>query len=328
MILPKAKQKSYGVIHTENYFSFTGFCKKVNSDEIQKVDIYLDDVLIDTILADKKLQKIEDIYDIEGFGFTYNLPEKYIGEKLIIYFKNHQTKENLQNSPYTLINKNNENFNEARFLYSLSQPIYEEKIKNIYCPNSIGFLATDINLNDQCFMNFIHNLKTRFPSVKLVGLSYKSVNSINNDIHIEPITNLIDLVSKCSIFISNRYENYDQKILLIEKILAKSDFVNTVIFDQRLITMNLESFDNLIKSAHYNPICDDYLELGLTQNYNRSAIETIYKDILCKKENSLNFKEIYVSQYYEDLIEGILNSEDIRTIFNKIWKLYVKNIFN
>ena len=105
----------------------------------------------------KKLQKIEDIYDIEGFGFTYNLPEKYIGEKLVIYFKNHQTKEDLQNSPYTLINKNNENFNEARFLYSLSQPIYEEKIKNIYCPNSIGFLATDINLNDQCFMNFIHN---------------------------------------------------------------------------------------------------------------------------------------------------------------------------
>ena len=42
MILPKANQKSYGVVHTENYFSFTGFCKKVNSDEIQKVDIYLD----------------------------------------------------------------------------------------------------------------------------------------------------------------------------------------------------------------------------------------------------------------------------------------------
>ena len=53
MILPKANQKSYGVVHTENYFSFTGFCKKVNSDEIQTVDIYLDDVLIDiTVLND------------------------------------------------------------------------------------------------------------------------------------------------------------------------------------------------------------------------------------------------------------------------------------
>jgi hypothetical protein len=110
MILPKNNQKSYGVLHTENYFSFIGFCKKVNSDEIQSVDIYLDDKLIDTILADKKLQKIEDIYDIEGFGFTYNLEEKYIGRKHKVSFKNTETKEELQNSPYTLINNSHERF--------------------------------------------------------------------------------------------------------------------------------------------------------------------------------------------------------------------------
>ena len=53
MIVPSKNQKTYGVLHTENYFSFLGFCKKVNSDEIQKVDIYLDDVLIDiTVLND------------------------------------------------------------------------------------------------------------------------------------------------------------------------------------------------------------------------------------------------------------------------------------
>lgn len=326
MIVPSKNQKTYGVLHTENYFSFLGFCKKVNSDEIQKVDVYLDDVLIDTIIADKHLQKIEDIYELDGFGFSYDLPEEYIGQKSLISFKNHETQENLQNSPYVLIHKDNNKFNEAKFLYSLAQPIYEEKIRNIYCPNSIGFLATDINLNDQSFMNFIYNLKTRFPSVKFVGLTYKSVDEMHNNIHLEPIASLIDLVSKCSIFISNRYQNYDKKILLIEKTLAKSDFVNTIVFDERLSTMNLESFDNLIKSAHYDPICDDYLELGLTQNHNRSAIKTIYKEIL--HIDTLNFKEIYIPQYYGDIIEGILSSEGIRLVFNKFWKLYVKNIFN
>ena len=328
MIVPSKNQKTYGVLHTENYFSFLGFCKKVNSDEIQKVDIYLDDVLIDTIIADKHLQKIEDIYELDGFGFNYDLPEEYVGQKSFISFKNHESQENLQNSPYVLIDKDNNKFNEAKFLYSLSQPSYEEKIKNIYCPNSIGFLATDINLNDQCFMNFIYNLKARFPSAEFVGLTYKSTVEIDNinNIKIEPITSLIDLVTKCSIFISNRYQNYDNKTLLIEKVLAKSDFVNTIVFDERLSIMNLESFDNLIKSAPYDPICDDYLELGLSQNYNRSTIKTIYKEIL--HIDTLNFKEIYIPQYYGDIIEGILNSKDVRLIFNKIWKLYVKNIFN
>ena len=67
MLVPKSNQKTYGVLHPKNYFSFIGFCKKVNSEEIQKVDIYLDDKLIDTISADKKLQKIEDIYDPMSF---------------------------------------------------------------------------------------------------------------------------------------------------------------------------------------------------------------------------------------------------------------------
>ena len=158
MILPKANQKSYGVVHTENYFSFTGFCKKVNSDEIQKVDIYLDNILIDTIFADKKLQKIEDIYDIEGFGFTYNLPEKYIGEKLVIYFKNHQTKEDLQNSPYGLIRENHPKFNEALFLNSLEQDSNKEEIREMYSANSIGFLATEENLNDTSFIEYIKEM--------------------------------------------------------------------------------------------------------------------------------------------------------------------------
>ena len=326
MLVPKSKQKIYGVLHTENYFSFVGFCKKVESEEIQKIDIYLNDELIDTIQANKSIQKIDDIYDIEGFGFTYDLEERYIGQKGIVSFKNHSTQKNLQNSPYELIDKTSRNFNEANFLHSLSQPNNEEKIKNVFSPNTIGFLATDINLKDSCFMNFIHDLRIRFPSVKFVGLRYGHSIIVDSGIHIEYINNLTELVSKCSIFVSNRYPNYNHKVLELEKNFVKSDFVNIIIFDERLFKMNLESFDNLIKVSSYDPICDDYLELGLTQNHNRSAIKTIYKEIL--HTNTLNFKEIYLPQYYGDLIEGMLNSKDIKLIFNKIWKLYVKNVFN
>ena len=57
MTRPIQLDKTYGVLHTENYFSFLGFAKKVGSDEIQKIDIFLDDKLIDIILANDAILK-------------------------------------------------------------------------------------------------------------------------------------------------------------------------------------------------------------------------------------------------------------------------------
>ena len=147
MTRPIQPNKTYGVLHTENCFSFLGFAKKVGSDETQKIDVFLDDKLIDTIEANEFIQKIDDMYDVESKAFTYNLQIKYIGQKSTISFKIHDSQEDLLNSPYTLIDKNHEDFNEAKFLHSLSEPISEE-MKNMYKPNSIGFLATKDNLED------------------------------------------------------------------------------------------------------------------------------------------------------------------------------------
>ena len=130
MTRPIQTGKTYGVLHTESFFSFLGFAKKVGSDETQKIDVFLDDKLIDTIEANEFIQKIDDMYDVESKAFTYNLPTQYIGTKAIISFKNHDSGEELINSPYTLIDKNHEKFNEAKFLHSLSEPLSEE-LKNM-----------------------------------------------------------------------------------------------------------------------------------------------------------------------------------------------------
>ena len=161
MTRPMQLDKTYGVLHTENYFSFLGFAKKVGSDEIQKIDVFLDDKLIDTIEANEFIQKIDDMYDVESKAFTYNLPTQYIGKKAIISFKNHDSGEELLNTPYTLIDKNHEKFNEAKFLQSLNEPLSDE-LKNMYKPNSIGFLATKENLEDEEFVGYIKELMKRF----------------------------------------------------------------------------------------------------------------------------------------------------------------------
>ena len=174
MTRPIQLNKTYGVLHTENYFSFLGFAKKVGSDETQKIDVFLDDKLIDTIEANEFIQKIDDMYDVESKAFTYNLPTQYIvGKRAIISFKNHDSGEELLNSPYNLIDKNNEKFNEAKFLHSLSEPLSEE-LKNMYKPNCVGFLATKENLEDEDFMGYIKELMEKFPDVEFKGFYINS----------------------------------------------------------------------------------------------------------------------------------------------------------
>ncbi|MDX4069427.1 hypothetical protein [Aliarcobacter skirrowii] len=200
MISPIQTGKTYGVLHTESFFSFLGFAKKVGSDEIQKVDVFLDDKLIDTIEANEFIQKIDDMYDVESKAFTYNLPTQYIGKKAIISFKNHDSGEELLNSPYTLIDKNHEKFNEAKFLHSLSEPLSEE-LKNMYKPNCVGFLATKENLEDEEFVEYINEIIKDFPEYDFKALYFdkNSIKEIKNKFQHSNL-NLIELKSAKDIF--------------------------------------------------------------------------------------------------------------------------------
>ena len=210
MISPIQTGKTYGVLHTESFFSFLGFAKKVESDETQKVDVFLDDKLIDTIEANEFIQKIDDMYDVESKAFTYNLPTQYIGKKAIISFKNHDSGEELLNSPYILIDKNHEKFNEAKFLHSLSEPLSEE-LRNMYKPNCVGFLATKENLEDEEFVEYIKELMIRFPNVEFKGF-YTNLQDIKNKkdtfkfIEFISISDIADVVKDIEIFIFNNYK--------------------------------------------------------------------------------------------------------------------------
>src|SRR5574344_1962144 len=195
MTSPIQLGKTYGVLHTKSFFSFLGFAKKVGSDEIQKIDVFLDDKLIDTIEANEFIQKIDDMYDVESKAFTYNLPTQYMGKKAIISFKNHDSGEELLNSPYTLIDKNHEKFNEAKFLHSLSEPLSEE-LKTMYKPTCVGFLATKETLDDEEFVGYIKELMVRFPDVNFVGFCFnKSIsNTISKEIKLLEISSINEII--------------------------------------------------------------------------------------------------------------------------------------
>lgn len=325
MIVPSKNQKTYGVLHTENYFSFLGFCKKVNSDEIQKVDIYLDDVLIDTIIADKHLQKIEDIYELDGFGFNYDLPEEYVGQKSFISFKNHESQENLQNSPYVLIDKDNNKFNEAKFLYSLSQPSYEEKIKNIYCPNSIGFLATEENLEDEEFISCITQIMKDFSSYKFKILFINDdINTLLkekfqvSDFESIKISSIYDICKNLEVYLSNyeRLEYSNQHEIQIIRDLRKfsTDVITIGLsINMKNITVREHEFNN---TNYFNKFFDNLEILDFTkkdiEKYGNTYYEMYFKKASEKHGVDINFdlnEELPKAHIYWNLKLGLNNHD-------------------
>lgn len=169
MIVPPYEAKCYGAVHIDNYLSFIGFCKKVYSDEVCKVDVFLDDERIDSILCDKIVDKIEQIYEIGSHCFKYELDDKYFDKRHMLSFK--CDGEELLHSPIETISKDDEKYNEYKFLHSLENTDYEE-LKDVYKPNSIGFLATRENLEDEEFVEFINEIIRDFPEYDFKALYF------------------------------------------------------------------------------------------------------------------------------------------------------------
>lgn len=271
MTSPIQPDKTYGVLHTESFFSFLGFAKKIGSNETQKIDVYLDDKLIDTIEANKFIEKIDDMYDVENQAFSYNLPTEYIGKKATISFKNNDSQDELLNSPYTLIDKNHESFNEARFIHSLNEPISED-LKNMYKSNSVGFLATKENLEDDEFVEYINQIMNDFPAYKFVALYIdknltKEIKNKfgNNSLELIELKDKKDIFANLEVYLSNYQKNLQSRIensiiyylinnatniigigllLNFNMTLKKFEEDNQIYFAKLLNSLDLLGFDN------------------------------------------------------------------------------------
>jgi hypothetical protein len=327
MILPKNNQKSYGVLHTENYFSFIGFTKKVTSDEIQKIDIYLDDELIDTLLADKKLQKIEDIYDIDGFGFTYNLPKEYIGKEYTISFKNTETKDELLNSPYTLISKNHDIFNKAIFSYSLNN-IDINKVENVFKKNAITIIFDD-NITKENYTQYIKDLCFEFPqsTINLVSFIKDNKRIIQDtfseylkQINIISPYSIYELAQKTEIFL---YTHVDQ-VDLYYKLLQYSNEIACL--DIRYKKEFIKDYDNISKTHELftNPAKYNLSEEEIV-NYENSFTKVIYERAYHQVLNTqykININDDGIKFYFFDRINLILNIKNYKKfLINNYFKI-------
>ncbi len=341
MISPIQTGKTYGVLHTESFFSFLGFAKKVGSDETQKIDVFLDDKLIDTIEANEFIQKIDDMYDVESKAFTYNLQIKYIGQKSTISFKNHDSGEELLNSPYALINKNHEKFNEAKFLHSLNEPVSED-IKNIYKPNCVGFLATKDNLEDEEFVEYVNEIIKDFPEYDFKALYFdkNSIKEIKNKFGKNSNLELIELKDIKDIFknlqvLLGIFSKNKVEISLAHFIILNSDNLACISLNLHLNkSITIKQFSESIRN-HYHNFFENIELFGYTKKdieiYGKDLIKIMTQNAIDRYNlkieidmqssiRKLLFITLYIGFKNNDYFKNIINIDrlNIKLLHNKL----------
>lgn len=263
MSLRERNAKIYGAVETETFISFEGFCKKIYATEQQEIEVFIDKEKIDTIKANDKIPSIEDkyeVFDTIGFCFKYTLPKKYLGEKHLLEFKTKDGKH-LLHSPIVTIDSLNEKYNEYCFLESLKE-VDREKIKDMYCPNCIGFLATKENLEDEEFVRYIKELIEKFPTLSFKAL-YFDVSSRNkleqvvgvDNLEVVLLDSIETLLKACYIVVFNAatLETYNT---LWNFITLNCKNIHTFAYEHNWINKKIDintinRFDFLFKSTIY-----------------------------------------------------------------------------
>jgi hypothetical protein len=330
MSLLERNAKIYGAVETETYITFEGFCKKIYDTEQQKVDIFIDDKKIDTIVANQKIPKIEDTYEVfdtEGFCFTYKLPKEYIGEKHKLEFKNIHG-EQLVHSPIITMDINDPKYNENSFLESLKEEINIDEIRYIYCPNSIGFLAIKENLEDEVFIQYLRELINLFPNTIFNGFAFNTDDynlslSIFPKINLITPTNIKNILENIEIFLATN-QNYLLYNKLIEKIGHFNDLTHRIYFDKDWYSSNKTILDLNNGEDTYNFFLENYNYLGSEINEaNGNKAKLFFNKILRNAKQPLDLlkeNDKIRDWYYLKRVDFIFKEPLVKKFLNKIFK--------
>ncbi|MDY0193557.1 MAG: DUF115 domain-containing protein [Aliarcobacter butzleri] len=210
----KDKQE-YGVVQGEYGITFVGYYKKSDSNDAYDIDIYIDGNRIETLKADKKLESVEEAFDVDSHGFEFILEDKYLQEPHLLEFKESKSGRVLMDGSVKTISMQDKKFSEFRFMDSVVH-VDAKEIKDMYCPSAIGFMATEENLADFEFVNYIKELMVRIPQVtfKAFYFNEKQANMIEKNFYNERDRikliipkDIYSIVSETSLWINNHYKD-------------------------------------------------------------------------------------------------------------------------
>lgn len=258
------------------------------------------------------------------FNKIYDIFNNYSGYIYSLIFKEVNYKWDCNNY---MENFYQENLNEIQFIKSLNQPIDEEKIRIMYYPNSIGFLATEENLEDLEFVQYIKDLIIKFPNTNFKGFCFnniqkelfKNIFSEFQNINYLVVKDIYDLIASIEIYIFDFNDLRDRKIM---NIIGK--YCNNILYLNTHLKLNFK--DMTLKDLDYkfklnkdlvytNPIL-----LGFSNEEIKNSNDSYHKLVYTEIFKTLNLNPIELSynafQFHSiDTIKFSLNYKKFKNYF-------------
>lgn len=322
--------KIYGAVESQSYITFTGFCKRIYDTIQQRVDVFIDDVKIDTIQANQKIADIEnkyEVFDTNGFCFTYELPKEYIGQKHKLEFKT-KDGEQLLHSPTITISPEHNFYNEWKFFNTIENIIIDEDNAKLYRKNAIGIVVIDEILENIEYMVYLKTLITKFSGVQFKifyfnDLQKQSIKKYlgNNAVNVEYIipTNIYSITSQIEIYMCKAHTNHKLYNELYKLFSLYFDNIYSTYYNHLEQKATSEKFTKLYHNE-YTWIINDYEKLGLTkkdiENADGNYQKLVYNHIINAIDDITNPFEFECF----DKIMLVLKNEEFKQYCKKLTK--------
>ena len=316
----KEKQERLGLLasgYKTWLFSFSGILDAIIKtityarartlmESVEHINVEVDGEVIDSFTCKALKSTFGRVFDVDMRGILYDMPDIHVGKAAV--FKDAKTGETLPEAFVSVITREDEKYNELSFMKSLEEPIDKEKIKDLYCPNAIGFLATEENLADEEFVGYIKELMERFPDVEFKGFCFSKTDIIvlektfSARIKAKIINNFLNITNEVCLFIQT------QKIPVLPSVFQKFNLFNVWFVGSAYRScLAVKDYDSILDSYHFKNFI-----------YNQSdIISDNYAEIFANKLNCNNKDKLLSEILYYERIKVFFGSKKLRKFLLK-----------
>lgn len=304
-------------------------------NDVKTIDVYLKDKKIDTITCHDFKANRGRVFDIDIRGILYDTSDAYQDKLEQIVFKDAKSGKELPRAFADVIARDDEKYNEISFMRSLDEPISEE-IQEMYCPNAIGFLAIQENLEDEEFVEYINQIMQDFPNATFKALIFN--NNLNelikerfplSTLGFIELKNINSLYESIEIYLSN-YERtfaniHENNIVKILRNHSSDIACIGLGLQRKYISLRQHELEN---ATYYNKLFLNLEHLGLDKQdiakYGNSFHEVYFKKASEKYNVDINFsldESMSKAYVYWNLKLGLTNHEFFKEGISYIRKI-------
>jgi hypothetical protein len=301
---------------------------KIDFASIKVIRVCVNNEEIEILNVNHSDELTNNIFDLKQFRINYELDAKYTGQenKLKFYYSDENQSFKVEIHMPT---RNDTHFNEFVFKNSLKATIDKKRLENLYEKNAIGFLATEENLEDEDFVNYIKELMVRFSWLTFRAFYFndeqkqkvESIFILQSSLEVMGIKDIYELTSKIEILV---LPSKDELSMVSKAIIQNCSyqFIHFYIQDQKLNMKKIVDFSPLIPSSFQYEFL---IQMGVSEKKIEESGYNLYiawfSDIYESAANSFN-EELEFYEFSLGLLNLTLTNKKIKDFMIKSQKKY------